>query len=291
VATAALLGAFSAGALALVLHDHVVACHAELSTVWEPSGWRSWPLEMGLGTYTVEGEPLMVKYQLGLIETDLRDPGLCPRGGVSLDGWFVHGPQPSMYRSRSELRLRRGDGVWVVSGLDPTPPQKEVFIVAFRRDFGRRLAFTSGRAAALSLALASVLALTAAGLAFARRVQREARRYADASIYKPGRRNTAGAITFDDGSAPIAPERSPEARPAGPVLVRVAATRAGTYREAPSTRAMAVVTGDAETLASAAVARATSSLGAAATTSIVILAAALLIGSCMAVGDVMRSIY
>jgi hypothetical protein len=291
VITATLLALLSEGGMALLLRNYVVPCDAALATVSEPKGWQSFSPVNDLGNYTIEGEPLMVKYRLGLIETELRDPRLCPRGGVSLDDWFVRGPQPSMYRTTSEIGLRRSGDVMVVSGTARMPASEETFIVAFRRDIGHRLAFTSGRAEALFLALALVVVLAARGFVGVDRARREALRYADRSIYKPGMRDEDGVITFEDGSTPLAPDPSTCLYTAGSVLVRVEATRAGGYREAPSTRATAVVTGDAATLSREALARAVSSLKTAAIASIVVFLASALIGSYMAVNDAMRTFF
>jgi hypothetical protein len=287
---AAALAALAAGALALIVSKSIVVCDAELSTTTKPDRWQGWPVEEGLGGFEIDGRTMIFKYGLGLEDTELRDPGLCPRGGVSLDGWFVGGPQPNIYRSQREIRLRREGGVWVVSGIDRMAPEKEVFIVAFTRQVGRRLAFTSGRAEALSIALLALLAITALGLRSARGARREASSYGDIVVYKPGVRDAAGLISFDDGTPPIPPERADGPHAAGPVLVRVAARRFGSFREAPSTRATAVLTGDAETLAEAVIARATASVRSAVTAGVVILVVAALVGACLAVGDELRNV-
>jgi hypothetical protein len=172
--SAAVLAVTTAGALALALSSSVVTCDAVLVRVPEPACWRAWPVEDGLGGFSIEGEPLMRKYNLGLFATELRDPGLCPRGGVSLDGWFASGPQPSMHRTRAEIRLRRAGDVWVASG-QAMESASEDFVTAFTRRTGRRWALTSERAGALSFTLAAVLSILGRGLVVAGVARRRAR--------------------------------------------------------------------------------------------------------------------
>lgn len=119
--------------LARLLHRDVVMCRDELTTVSEPVGWRTWPVVAKDAPYTIEGTKRNCVghgLQCGLTNTELRTPNLCPRGGVSLDGYF----NGSIYQSTTDIVLRESNGTTVASGLQHTPPTdaEAKFIVAFR---------------------------------------------------------------------------------------------------------------------------------------------------------------
>jgi hypothetical protein len=236
VVAALVLGA----ALFSMMNRDLVACRNDLVEVPEPEGWRAWPILPDLGGYRIESEPgacVGHGLQCGMIETELRNASLCPRGGVSLDGWF----DGNIYQSPSEIALRESNGTFVAAGHSGmSPSDEERFVIAFRPRTGPpHLVFQHLRVAGACLVLALALLRLLAGGFKARRLVRRAADYRDATRYKPGQRDESGTITFADGSPPVA---STGGR--GPVLVRVTGVSRGSYRVAEKTSAAEIVPGD-----------------------------------------------
>jgi hypothetical protein len=144
--------AFLLAVAALAFPRCIVVCDAVLVSVAEPDGWRDWPLA----------------------DPGTTCGGVCPGGDVPREGWdSVEGPVPP------ELWLRHDPsrGVFVVGGAPRTDEApRERFMSAFQREPGRRLAFTSNRAAACSLLLGLSLAVLLVGMGAARRRLRVAER-------------------------------------------------------------------------------------------------------------------
>jgi hypothetical protein len=290
------LGLFFAALLSCTVRG-VAECNAELRVVAEPRDWRSWPELRDLGGYRVEGERLMQKYGLGMRNTELRDDALCPRGGVSLDGWFSGGPDPSYMRTAAEVHLRALDGTFVASAAaqhGPAEPAltEEKFVVAFRRETGRRFRFVSARTEGFALAFLVGLVGLIAGAFVGRLSVIGARKYPDLTRYKPGNRIPSGEILFDDGSPPLRPpgEAGASGHVAGPVLVRVDGTTDGSYRTAPSTKATRIATGDAATLCRAASVRARAVLRGASLFAMVVLLACAVAVIVQWVDDIAKSL-
>jgi hypothetical protein len=239
-----------AGLLTRALVRDVLVCDGVLHAVPKPSGWRAWPLLPNGGGYHM--------HLLGLhtSEEELRSDDLCPEGGLSIDHerWPEKEPLPDSWKG--EMRVHEKEGVFVyayVAGSAtalPLRPVDEAFAVAFRRETGKRLWFTSKNAMVLALALVVGLAGMLTTLALTWRAWRTAHAYRDPSRYKPGRRDATGAIAFNDGST-----RAFAAGADGPVLVEVSGTTDGSFRVAPSTRLKRVLAGTAESLSEAATER------------------------------------
>jgi hypothetical protein len=157
-------------------------------------------------------------------------------------------------RTTSEVSLRGSGEIRVVSAVRgdvSSASAGETFIAAFRRVSGWRLRFVSPRAAGFAAAFGvGLVALLATAIA-ARKAIASARSYLDTSLYKPGTRDASGSVVFDDGSPPLATPSETNAShlATGRVLVRVSGATAGSYRVAPSTSAVRVLVGDAESLA------------------------------------------
>jgi hypothetical protein len=220
-----------AGVLARALGRDVVVCDAELYMVPKPSGWRAWPVLPHSEKYYMSVPGLHTS------EEQLRSDDLCPGGGLSIyhGHWPEEEPRPASWMGR--WRVHEKDGVLVYADVVedktavPPRPVDEAFTVAFRRDTGRRLRFTSKAAGVLALALVVGLGGMLAALTVAWRAWRTARAYRDPARYKPGRRDATGAIAFDDGSTPAFAVAGAD----GPVLVEVSgATRKGASASRPS---------------------------------------------------------
>jgi hypothetical protein len=232
---------------------NVDACNAELEIVPEPSDWRGWPKLADLGGYRIDGLTMDMRYQNGSPETELRDDGLCPRGGVSLDRWFDFESRPGYRRIKEDVSLSGSGETRVASAVQVDRPSTDTvveptFIVAFRRNAGWRLRFESSLARDFAAAFGvGVLGIFAAA-ALARRTLVAVRSYEETARYKPGVRDASGVVVFDDGSPPLmALHRTNDLVP-GPVLVRVTGTTSGGYRVAPSTSGARIVEGDIEAL-------------------------------------------
>jgi hypothetical protein len=234
-------------ALALIAPPDFVLCRDELRRVPEPADWRAWPVLADLGGYGIEGKRVNCVghgLQCGLAGTELRNKRLCPRSGVSLDAWF----NGSIYQSKSDIHLRGSKGTFVVSGHEaiaeeggtPATPAEERFVVAFREPAAiAHPAFERLGTEMLSLtSLGAIVGVAVAG-ARARRLLTRAEGYRDGTRYKVGHRDGSGAIVFADGLPSLASSGAP-----GPVLVRVSAITAGTYRDAPATTAHEIVEGE-----------------------------------------------
>jgi hypothetical protein len=268
-ACSAMLGAIFVLGIASDVADKVVVCHTELRTSFEPEeDWRTWPVVPDFGGLRFEGyrethydkDPFQPA-PVGGQDVELDGEGVCPHGGVPLGRWFKRGPEPTYLRSPRELQLHARGGVFVVSGKarprGEDAPEAELFVAAFRRETFRRRVFRD--TPLLALAFAWGLAGVIVGAVVACRAMLVARRYGDPARYKPGVRDRSGSITFDDGTAPVAPSATTLGAP-GPVLVEAATARPWSFRTAASTRARRVVTGDAVILLTEARARAVDTL-------------------------------
>jgi hypothetical protein len=141
---------------------NVVRCGGAFEQAPIPPGWESWPSTPSdwdwkahtlFGLRLDYGPSAMGPKYPGFAHTELVDPALCPRSGVSLDDWFVRGPSPYWSRHPSELFLRHDEasGVYVVSGQGMSGDMRfgpELGVVAFRRQLGDQHAFASERALA-----------------------------------------------------------------------------------------------------------------------------------------------
>jgi hypothetical protein len=246
------------GVLLTVMLGHLFACdlvfcNATLHTVPEPKGWSEWPILHDLGGYAIKGRWGIPTYQLYFHDTELRDSGLCPRGGVSLDAWFKEGP---LTRGPQDVQLRAKDGTFIASAASKAEgsPGEPTFIVSFRRSAEKELAFAlpEDRTLAVLLGIGLLGLLVTGGLA--RRALATAAAYRDPTRYREGSRRNDGVVVFDDGLPSLggAPDMGGGS---GRVLVRVTGTESGTYRIASSTRAAKVLRGGRDTLSSAARAR------------------------------------
>jgi hypothetical protein len=254
---------FGLGALAVVFADgaalagrlsggEIVSCRTVLSTVAEPPDWRSWPPLPALGGYQLasrRGGCVGHGALCGLVDTELRDDGLCPRSGVSLDGWFTG----SIYQYESDILLRGRDGLFVAAGhtttYPPPPPSKETFLVAFRRqETLPRLTFARRSSFLVVPALTTPLLALLAGLARSAKLRSRKRRYLDATLYREGERDADGCLTFADGTPAAC---APPASNPGPVLVRLASVPAGSYRSSQRVEVEVVLDGGRAELADA----------------------------------------
>ena len=258
---AAICGQFAimfAAGLFLAIKGDAVMCSAKLVSLPEPAGWRAWQKLEGMGGYVVEHESVNCVghgIQCGLVDTELREVDLCPRSGVSLDSFF----NGSIYQGEFDLSLFASSGVTVVShhngmqfeGKDQGPtPDDETFLAAFRRQKTiTHPAFQNVGPMWLSASFAiALIGLVFSGIS-ARRELLRAAMLRDSPLYRSGTRDKSGAITFDDGTAPIASRGASEQHVVGPVVVRIAAISAGHYRESPSTVARDIVDGDRDSAA------------------------------------------
>ena len=140
-----LLGTAALGLLLLACAKHFARCGGTLELAPAPANWRELPStsvsdDGGIGHFKLRATRLNYKgYPAEYEHAALGDPGLCFASTVSLGKWF----DGDMYRSPSELRLRRSDasGVFIVSaGHDGEPEQ---LLSAFRRVESQRFAFDS----------------------------------------------------------------------------------------------------------------------------------------------------
>jgi hypothetical protein len=244
----------------------IVVCRQELVAAPEPSDWRSWPVVPDLGGHVIAGNlGDCVGHGLlcGKVSAELRSPELCPRAGVSLDGWFTG----SIYQHDYDVSVRESNGTFVVTGncekgMGPAcagagfEHGKEIFLAAFRRHGGvARPVFVHTWVERIVLLFAPTLSVLLVAAVRARRAIRRAAEYRDTSRYRSGTRDATGTVTFHDETPPLV---APGA--AGPVLVRVAAVSTGGYRLAPQTIADVVVDGDRDSVCGDLIARATATL-------------------------------
>lgn len=185
------------GVLLTVMLGHLFACdlvlcNATLHTVPEPKGWSEWPILHDLGGYAIKGRWGIPTYQLYFHDTELRDSGLCPRGGVSLDAWFKEGP---LTRGPQDVQLRAKDGTFIASATSKAEgsPGEPTFIVAFRRSAEKELAFAlpEDRTIAVLLGIGLLGLLVAGGLA--RRALATAAAYRDPTRYRGGNPHAAAS--------------------------------------------------------------------------------------------------
>ena len=211
--------------LAVLVTKNVVLCNAELVPVTDARGWRTWPVLPGLGPFTLahESSPCVPHRQAcGLSETELRDPGVCPRCGVSLDAWYeprgVHG-------KLDDIELRAHDDVYAVVVRQP-PEATETLVVAFTREVHFRRPGLAGRSIE-SLFLALGLGALAVGAALARRYHRRARAYSDRTRFRPATDESDRVILDDDAEPYVLSEANV---PPGRVLVRERSHTVTDYR-------------------------------------------------------------
>lgn len=273
--------------LASIASTDGVVCSGELRALPEPGGWLAWPIVDSLGGYRIGGERGMCVghgIQCATKDAELTSDGVCPREGLSLRSWF---DENGIYASPSDIRLRASGGAFAVSALKG---KEERYLGAFRPITGaRHPAFKHVGGLFCSLLLTVGLAgMLAAGIDARRRIAK-ATAFGDPTRFKPASRDAANAIVFEDGSLPPIASGS-EGNPStgalpGPVLVRVAGVKEGSYRRSPSTSAVEVLEGDAAALAGAAVARGKSNLTIALEGAFFTLVIAVLVQACTALSD------
>jgi len=231
-------------AFAVALGNAVVPCRSQLQVEPEPASWRDWPAVPNDAGYVFQGHLALPRRPLyGSI--DVTAPGVCADGALSLPKWLDTGINQShvlaMYHTPDQLSLRQdpdGSGLIVVEGKSYEEPEA-VFVSAFRRD-DSRWAYVSGRALLLLVSLAvAIIALLGAVVRVLRtlslgRLLRRGGRVRD------GVRDAGGTIRLVDDGSMVTP--APPGPP-GPVLVRVATSSPGTYREPPATRATRIWSG------------------------------------------------
>ncbi len=197
----ALLAAVLASLLSIIVTQNLVVCDAALAPTSGAPGWETWSVLPGLGPFTLaaEHEPCVGHHvQCGLSETELRDPQLCPRCGVSLDAWY--GPR-GIYGTERDIEVRERAGAYAVVARESTakPPQ---LVAAFTRKTGlARPALAARTTEAFFLALA--LLVLAVGAFVARRARRRMHAFEDRTRFRPATVE-GGRVVLDDDAEPYA---------------------------------------------------------------------------------------
>ena len=195
----ALLAVVIASLLAIVVARNLVVCDGALEPMSGAPGWETWSVLPGLGPFTLaaEHEPCVGHHvQCGLSETELRDPQLCPRCGVSLDAWY--GPR-GIYGTPQDIELREHGGTYAVVARDSSAKSPQL-VVAFTRQTGvARPALATRTTEAFFLAVA--LLVLAGGAFVARRERRRLHAFEDRTRFRPATVE-AGRVVLDDDPEP-----------------------------------------------------------------------------------------
>lgn len=175
IATFVFIAIFGA-LLAVDLRDTTFCKGDELRIVPVPPAWASFTALPGLGGYDITGEEVSCighGIQCGLIDTELHDPKVCPREGVTLDAYF----DGDIYQSTGDIRLYESGGTFVAtshSSMTRADPEKPV--VAFVRvPHDARLVFRHAHPKLRAEVFAWVLLLLVAGVSASMRFQRAER--------------------------------------------------------------------------------------------------------------------
>jgi hypothetical protein len=159
------------GVITFGLFHDVSTCDCALTTLPEPTGWRTTPPEPDGVGFFVDG-PAQDAFHPMWIDTHVGIWRLCPDETISLGGWLARGaargPTATTHRAEDlSFRYVPAEDVWVVSAREGAGPRREVFVRAFRAEKRRHEYTVPASALILMIGLGFAIACLAYSLGLA----------------------------------------------------------------------------------------------------------------------------